>query len=260
MITYVPNSNSGKIRKIKIKNENYHNLNICNKNSAESVCSSGQYKKEEIKKKQDRDQRLQVFKLGTCMVLSEKKKYTSTNYPTPLSLYFFDLRLDFDLCFFVLTPLLSFMTPLPTPPQHGKWWWAASEVGFLVRPERCDLCGSWCGVLWFGRRWRRPGSVVGCLVGWLAKACCGFEVILIACPTLFLYLLHVRCLCYAIGGCEMVCMVSVCFFVFWINFIYLFVSELLACSVFNGKDFVNNEKRTNILMANILCQILCQLY
>lgn len=49
MITYVPNSNSGKIRKIK-KNENYHNLNICNKNSAESVCSSGQYKKEEIKK------------------------------------------------------------------------------------------------------------------------------------------------------------------------------------------------------------------
>lgn len=187
------------------------------------------------------------------MVLSEKKKYTSTNYPTPLSLYFFDLRLDF-------TPLLSFMTPLPTPPQHGKWWWAASEVGFLVRPERCDLCGSWCGVLWFGRRWRRPGSVVGCLVGWLAKACCGFEVMLIACSTLFLYLLHVRCLCYAIGGCEMVCMVSVCFFVFWINFIYLFVSELLACSVFNGKDFVNNEKRTNILMANILCQILCQLY
>lgn len=89
MITYVPNSNSGKIRKIKKKNENYHNLNICNKNSAESVCSSGQYKKEEIKKKQDRDQRLQVFKLGTCMVLSEKKKVHKYQLPnTSVSLFF----------------------------------------------------------------------------------------------------------------------------------------------------------------------------
>lgn len=68
------------------------------------------------------------------------------------------------------------------------------------------------------------------------------------------------CLCYAMGGCEMGCMVSVCFLFFELILSICFVPELLACSVFNGKDFVNYGKRTNILMANILCQILCQLY